>query len=91
MPNVDGNRVSLSDHARKRILGRQIPHQAIWVALDHPFATRVRPDGSEIRTAAATVHSRRAWVSVVLERMSARHLRVITAYPRTRRRGARIA
>ena len=91
MPRVDLRRVSLTDHARKRILGREIPHDAIWGAVDHPFATRILPDGREVRTAPATVRSRRAWVSVVLERRDALHLRVITAYPRGRRGVARTA
>ena len=80
------NRVRLTDHARKRIFRRDIPHRAIWGAVDHPFATRRLPDGREVRTVSATVRNRRSWVSVVLERISHGHVLVITAYPRARRR-----
>ena len=86
MRRVSANHVSLTDHARERILARRIPHRAIWGALDHPFATRILPDGREMRTVPATVQRRRAWVSVVFERRDPGRMVVITAYPRTRRR-----
>ena len=79
------NHVRLTDHARERIIGRKIPHRAIWGALDRPFTTRPLPGGREVRTVPARLRSRRAWVSVVVERMGPDDVRVITAYPRGHR------
>ena len=86
MPRIGVNQIRLSDHARQRIIGRQIPHGAIWGAVDHPFSTAVTAEGRGIRTAPAVVGARRTWISVVLERLDPRRLVVITAFLGGRRR-----